>query len=337
MKPLPVAPGGPPAGDFPDGNCGLVGGGGLLRRRAGSGSRRHGSRHAGLGVVRGGYLRRDVRRRLEPKHGAVLLAGIQHQAEVMRLGIGRHRVEDLLPHLLERLLPVGLLVVAEILGTALQVLGVVVDLLHLRLTFGVGERRAGALQLLLHGLDFVVQLLERLAQDDRIEISCPSQNMQVKLVRSLPNGNDFVAYIDAIGNLDGNRCLLEWKTTTSRYPEEPDGLLALDPQLICYSWMSGISEVALIAFVRKRFSEIQYLKTTITEQQREEFGHMVEVTASHIEAGEFLPHSGIRFPQNGCVSCPQLGLCLGNEQLVESKLIRRPGASDLDWLDQLVD
>ena len=113
-----------------------------------------------------------------------------------------------------------------------------------------------------------VQLLERLAQDDRIEISRPSRNMQIKLVRSLPNGNDFVAYIDAIGKLDGNRCLLEWKTTTSRYPEEPNGLLALDPQLICYSWMSGISDVALVAFVRKRFSEIQYLKTTITDQQR---------------------------------------------------------------------
>jgi hypothetical protein len=77
--------------------------------------------------------------------------------------------------------------------------------------------------------------------------------MQVKLVRPLPNGNDFVAYIDAIGKLDGNRCLLEWKTTTCHYPEEPNGLLALDPQLICYSWINGISDVALVAFVRKRF------------------------------------------------------------------------------------
>jgi PD-(D/E)XK nuclease superfamily protein len=182
-----------------------------------------------------------------------------------------------------------------------------------------------------------VQLLERLAQDERIEISRPSQNLQVKLVRPLSNGNDFVAYVDAIGKLDGNGCLLEWKTTTSRYPEEPSGLLGLDPQLICYSWISGISEVALVAFIRKRFSEIQYLKTTITHQQSQEFARIVEATASHIEAGEFLPHSGIRFPQNGCASCLQLGLCLGNQQLVESKLIRRPGASDLDWLDQLVD
>lgn len=182
-----------------------------------------------------------------------------------------------------------------------------------------------------------IQLLERLAQEDRIEVSQPSHSLQVKLMRSLPNGNDFVAYIDATGKLDGSPCLLEWKTTTSRYPEEPNGLLALDPQLICHSWISGISEVALIAFVRKRFSEIQYLRTTISDDQRQEFGRMVETTVGHIEAGEFLPHSGIRFPQNGCVTCPRLGLCLRNQQLIDSKLIRRPGASDLDWLDDIVE
>jgi hypothetical protein len=178
-----------------------------------------------------------------------------------------------------------------------------------------------------------VQLLERLAQDNRIRISHPQQNMQVKLAKSLPDGNDFVAYLDAVGTLDGNPVLLEWQTTTARYPEEPAGLLALDPQLICYSWISGISDVAVIAFVRKRVSEIQYLKATISEQQRRDFGQLVAATASQIEAGQFAPHSGIRFPQNGCVSCAQLGLCLDNSQLVEDKLIRTPGASDLDWLE----
>ncbi|PYU29236.1 MAG: hypothetical protein DMG32_00560 [Acidobacteria bacterium] len=182
-----------------------------------------------------------------------------------------------------------------------------------------------------------VQLLERLAQDDRIRIRQPRRNLQVKLVRPLPNGNDFVAYIDALGHLDGTRCLLEWKTTSSRYPEQPEGLLALDPQLVCYSWVSGITEVALVVFVRKRVPEIQYLRTSISEEQRRDFGQLVEHSVAQIQAGQFLPHSGIRFPQNGCVSCPYLGLCLGNRQLIDAKLIRRPGASDLDWLDQLDD
>jgi len=182
-----------------------------------------------------------------------------------------------------------------------------------------------------------VQLLERLAQHDRIRIRQPLRNMQVKLVRSVSGGSEFVAYVDAIGTLDGKRCLLEWKTTTARYPEEPDGLLALDPQLICYSWTSGIPDVAVMAFVRKRVPEIQYLKATISDEQRQEYSRLVETTISQIEAGQFLAHSGIRFPQNGCVSCAQLGLCLGNQQLIDAKLTRTPGASDLDWLDQLDD
>ena len=182
-----------------------------------------------------------------------------------------------------------------------------------------------------------IRLLESLARDDRIRVRQPQRNLQVKLTRALANGNDFVAYIDARGSLDGTRCLLEWKTTSSRYPEEPEGLLALDPQLICYSWLSGIADVALVVFVRKRVPEIQYLHTSISDEQRREFGQLVESTVGQIEAGQFPLRSGIRFPQNGCVSCPYLGLSLGNQRLIDAKLIRRPGASDLDWLDQFDD
>ncbi|MGB2886320.1 MAG: PD-(D/E)XK nuclease family protein [Candidatus Acidiferrales bacterium] len=182
-----------------------------------------------------------------------------------------------------------------------------------------------------------VHLLQKFAQDDRVRVPCPKKNLQIKIIQALPGGNEFVAYLDAIGELDGRRCLVDWKTTTSRYSEEPEGLLSLDPQLICYSWISGICEVALVVFVRKRSPEIQYLRASISEGQRREFGQLVETTIGQIEAGQFLPHSGIRFPQNGCVSCPHLGLCLENQTLIASKLIRRPGASDLDWLDELTD
>jgi hypothetical protein len=61
----------------------------------------------------------------------------------------------------------------------------------------------------------------------------------------------------------------------------------------------------------------------------------VENTIQQIEGAHFLPHSGIRFPQNGCLSCPFTGLCLGNKELADSKLIRLPEAKNLDWLDQL--
>jgi len=171
------------------------------------------------------------------------------------------------------------------------------------------------------------QLLDRFAQEDRIRIPKPRLNQQIKFSQAIDSNNDFVAYVDAIGQLDGTRCLLEWKTTSSRYPEEPDGLLGLDPQLVCYSWITGITEVAEVVFVRKRLVEVQYLRTTITEDQQQEFASLVQDTIRQIESGHFLPHSGIRFPQNPCVSCSYLGLCLSKQDLVESRLVRRPGGS----------
>jgi hypothetical protein len=180
-----------------------------------------------------------------------------------------------------------------------------------------------------------IQLLDRFCQDDRICIRQPRRNLQIKFTRRVSKTNDFVAYIDAIGKLDGTSCLIEWKTTSSRYQEEPDGLLALDPQLVCYSWMTGIAEVAQVVFVRKRLVEVQYLRSTITDEQRLEFGQLVEDTIARIESAQFLPHSGIRFPQNPCSSCPYVGLCLGRPDAAESALVRRPGAESLGWLDEL--
>ena len=190
------------------------------------------------------------------------------------------------------------------------------------------------------------QLLDRFAQDDRVRVRQDRKDLQVKFTRPCPyrsgmgngncdgKGNEFVAYIDAIGRLDGTPRLLEWKTASSRYPEEPAGLLALDPQLVCYSWITGIPDVAQVVFVRKRLVEIQYFRTTISEAQREEFGQLVEDTIRRIESAQFLPHSGVRFPQNACTTCPYIGLCLGRQDLVDAALIRQPG-DNLGWLDEL--
>jgi hypothetical protein len=67
--------------------------------------------------------------------------------------------------------------------------------------------------------------------------------------------------------------------------------------------MTGIAEVAQVVFVRKSWVEVQYLRTTISDEQRQEFGRFVEDTIRRIESAEFLPHSGIRFPQNPCSTC----------------------------------
>jgi len=179
-----------------------------------------------------------------------------------------------------------------------------------------------------------IKLLIRFCQEDRIQVAQPTRNLQIKFTRQIGK-NDFIAYIDGIGELDGKRCLLEWKTSSSRHLEQPTGLLALDPQLVCYSWITGITDVAQIVFVRKRLVEIQYLRTTITEEQRQEFSHLVEDTIHRIESAEFLPHSGIRFPQNPCTTCPYVGLCLGRQEMIDVSLVRCPGAENFGWLDEL--
>ena len=129
-----------------------------------------------------------------------------------------------------------------------------------------------------------------------------------------------MAYIDAIGELDGNPCVCSiGRPRRARYPEEPEGLLALDPQLICYSWISGISDVAVVAFVRKnQFLRFSISRPRFTKNSARNIGQLVEATVAQIEAGQFASHSGIRFPQNGCVSCAHLGLCLDNQPLVDA-------------------
>ncbi len=112
-----------------------------------------------------------------------------------------------------------------------------------------------------------IQLLERFTQDGRVQIRQPRSHQQIRFTRTLSSGNSFVGYIDAIGELNGTTCVLEWKTSSVSYPEEPDGIAALDPQLVCYSWMTGIKEVAQVVFVRKRAVEVQYLRATITDEQ----------------------------------------------------------------------
>ena len=60
-----------------------------------------------------------------------------------------------------------------------------------------------------------IQSLERFAQDDRVRIRRPGSTQQIQFNRTLSVGNNFVAHIDAIGELDGTLCLLEWKTTST--------------------------------------------------------------------------------------------------------------------------
>src|ERR1700740_2372608 len=49
-----------------------------------------------------------------------------------------------------------------------------------------------------------IHLLDRFAQDNRIRIRNPKKDLQIKFAQALRGGSEFVSYIDAIGDLDGN-------------------------------------------------------------------------------------------------------------------------------------
>ena len=166
-----------------------------------------------------------------------------------------------------------------------------------------------------------IMLLTRFRQDNRIEVRQPQRNLQIKFTREVAGKSDFVSYVDAIGKLHGKRCLLEWKTSSSRYREEPEGLLSLDPQLVCYSWITGIADVAQVVFVRTSLVEIQYLRTIITDEQREEFGRLVEQPRiRRIESAEVSAAQRHPLPQNPCSTCPYVGLCLGKQEIADACL-----------------
>ena len=61
---------------------------------------------------------------------------------------------------------------------------------------------------------------------------------------------------------------------------------------------------------------------------------MVRHTIQQIEGANFYRHSGIRFPQNQCLSCAFSCLCLDQPNDIDAVLRRRTGA-DLGWLDEL--
>jgi hypothetical protein len=172
-------------------------------------------------------------------------------------------------------------------------------------------------------LDQGQQLLTRFREDQRVQIEDGRTDFQVKIRRPLSlSERHFLAYIDALGWVDGIHCLIEWKTSTQSYPESLPRMLELDPQLVCYSWAAQKQQVCLVNFVRKKQPEVQYLHARIRKRQWKALEQTIGLLASEMEGGYFYPRSGIRYPNNQCLNCSHLGLCLRKKALVEEKLVK---------------
>ena len=136
---------------------------GCARRCARRGSRRHGRRrrwNAGLGVVGLDHGFGDVGGRHRPQDIAVLLAGIENEAEALLLSKGDHDLANFVGDLVERLLAILLLAALQVLGRALQLLGLVVDGAHFGFAVDVTDGGGTVLELLFEGFDFLVLRLQ---------------------------------------------------------------------------------------------------------------------------------------------------------------------------------
>jgi hypothetical protein len=74
--------------------------------------------------------------------------------------------------------------------------------------------------------------------------------------------------------------------------------------------MTGIADVAQVVFVRKRLVEVQYLQTTITEEQRQEFGQLVEDTIRWTESAQFPPTAASVPRRTPAAAAPTSGFVL---------------------------
>ena len=70
-------------------------------------------------------------------------------------------------------------------------------------------------------------------------------------------------------------------------------------------------------FVRKRLVEIQYFRTVISDEQREEFGHLVQDSIRRIEAADFRTQWDPLSPEP-LQQLSYVGLCLGRQELTDA-------------------
>ena len=69
--------------------------------------------------------------------------------------------------------------------------------------------------------------------------------------------------------------------------------------------------------MRKRLVEVQYLRTTISDEQRKNSAGWSKIPFAGSRRPSSSRTAAFAFPQNPCSSCPYLGLCLGKQQIVD--------------------
>ena len=161
---------------------------------------------------------------------------------------------------------------------------------------------------------------------------------------------------DVVTVLDGE---LAGKVLTV-FQVDDNGIVNLMPEQMYANYMEaqkGIRGKALVALKvewaeachkvpREQLTnqELQFLCTTISDVERWQTGEVVGREVQDIyeseRTGLYPQRPGIRFPANHCTFCPYLGLCIGDENMVNSKLINiseNSTTGEKDWISELED
>lgn len=149
-------------------------------------------------------------------------------------------------------------------------------------------------------------------------------------------GIEYTAFIDLYFELEpGRPMIVDIKTAAKALNGKVKGIVALDPQLRSYAWVTGVPDVAFLNLVKNEEPEIQFLAATISAEDIDETGLVIANEIAEIvrseEQGFWPKEPGIRFPNNRCSFCEMRGNCLNDKELRDS-LVQ---IENRDWIDDL--
>jgi hypothetical protein len=125
----------------------------------------------------------------------------------------------------------------------------------------------------------------------------------------------FVGVIDLVADLDGNRTVVDFKTSSSAYEEHE---AALSDQLTAYLVADpDATRAALCVLVKTKEPKIEWHVTSRSAAQVAEYLAKTEYVAREIAAGRFYKRPG-----KWCGWCEYLPVCLGDARQAGETLVK---------------
>lgn len=130
----------------------------------------------------------------------------------------------------------------------------------------------------------------------------------------------FVGVIDLVARIDGQRTVIDFKTSKSSYSGHE---AEMSDQLLAYALARPDADrVGLCVLVKTKSPKIEWHFADLPASRLQEYLWKARLVAHEIEAGRFFKRPGL-----WCNWCDFLPVCLGNEEEAEETLVRINEAS----------